>query len=136
MDLSQRLAQQLDAMSGERTAKITVRLTIGERQKLEERCQGISFSTYIRAGLFEYPMPRPRVKVPLVNRQMYVELHRIGVNLNQQTKMINALRPDEMAGTIGDYAQTLAALQAQIHQVKTLLVAGPEAEDDMRIEEG
>jgi hypothetical protein len=136
MDLSQRLAQQLDAMSGERTAKITVRLTIGERRKLEERCQGISFSTYIRAGLFEYPMPRPRVKVPIVNRQMYVELHRIGVNLNQQTKMINTIGPEDLSEVIQDYAQTLIELQQQINQVKTLLVTGTETEDDPRIEEG
>jgi hypothetical protein len=63
--------------------KITIRVTPSEKQKLLERCQGIKVSSYIRAGLFDYPMPRPRQVVPIVTRQMYVELNRIGHNLNR-----------------------------------------------------
>ena len=69
--------------------KITIRVTPSEKQKLLERCQGIKVSSYIRAGLFDYPVPRPRQVVPVVTRQMYVELNRIGHNLNQQTRSMN-----------------------------------------------
>jgi hypothetical protein len=111
-----------------------VRLTPSERQQLEMRCQGVAISTYIRSGLFDYPMPRPRTIVPIVNRQIYVELNRIGVNLNQQTKVINALRPDEMLGVVQNYRQTLAELQQQMNQLKVLLIVGTEIGDESEIE--
>ncbi|MBE9030466.1 plasmid mobilization relaxosome protein MobC [filamentous cyanobacterium LEGE 11480] len=126
MSLVDRLAQQLDALSGDRTEKVTVRLTRAERKQLEQRCGGIRLSTYIRAGLFDYPMPKPRVTVPPINRQVYVELNRIGVNLNQQTKLINALRVDEMPGAVKEYAATLAELQQQIQVVKQAVILGVE----------
>jgi hypothetical protein len=136
MDLTQRLAQKLDEMAGDRTEKITVRLTAAERQQLEMRCQGLAISTYIRSGLFDYPMPRPRTIVPIVNRRLYVELNRIGVNLNQQTKVMNALRSDEITGAVQDYCQTLEALQQQMNQLKVLLIVGAEISDESVIEAG
>lgn len=136
MDLAQRLAEKLDVMAGDRTEKITVRLTPAERQQLEMRCQGVAISTYIRSGLFDYPMPKPRTIVPIVNRQLYVELNRIGVNLNQQTKVMNALRPDKMAGAVCDYMQTLNELEEQMQQLKVLLIVGTEIGDELATIEG
>ncbi len=136
MDLHDRLAKQLDALSGDRTEKVTVRLTVAERQELEKRCGSIQLSTYIRAGLFDYPVPRPRRPVPEVNRRLYVELNRIGVNLNQQTKCMNALPPEKLNGTIEDYLGTLSELKQQIQQIKACLLMGIESEDCEGAEEG
>jgi hypothetical protein len=71
------------------TEKITIRVTPTEKQQLLARCQGIKLSSYIRSGLLDYPMPRPRQVVPIVTRQMYIELNRIGHNLNQQSRCIH-----------------------------------------------
>jgi hypothetical protein len=74
-------------------------------------------SSYIRAGLFDYPMPRPRQVVPVVTRQMYVELNRIGHNLNQQTRSMNeALKlgvsfPIEHPEAIAECIQAIDALK-------------------------
>jgi hypothetical protein len=97
--------------------KITIRITPSEKRKLLERCQGIKISSYIRAGLFDYPMPRPRQVVPVVTRQMYVELNRIGHNLNQQTRSMNeALKlgvfvPIEHPEAIAECLQAIEALK-------------------------
>jgi hypothetical protein len=97
--------------------KITIRITPSEKWKLLERCQGIKVSSYIRAGLFDYPMPRPRQVVPVVTRQMYVELNRIGHNLNQQTRSMNeALKlgvvvPIEHPEAIAECIQAVDALK-------------------------
>jgi hypothetical protein len=102
--------------------KITIRITPSEKQKLLERCQGIKVSSYIRAGLFDYPMPRPRQVVPVVTRQMYVELNRIGHNLNQQTRSMNEALKLGLSVPIAHSEAVAECIQA-IDALKRLLLA-------------
>jgi hypothetical protein len=121
VELTTSLRQELREVVPEKledySEKITIRVTPSEKQKLLARCQGIKVSSYIRAGLFDYPMPRPRQVVPIVTRQMYVELNRIGHNLNQQTRSINeALKlgvvvPIEHPESIAECIQAVDALK-------------------------
>lgn len=73
----------------QRTITIRVKITPTERQRLEAICQGKTFSGYIRARIFDYPISPPREIVPEVNRAVYVELQRISRNVNQQTKLLH-----------------------------------------------
>lgn len=62
-----------------------LRLSQGERATLEQRAAeaGLKLSEYLRqAGLKR----KGRTRVPEINRQTYIELGRIGNNLNQLTK--------------------------------------------------
>jgi hypothetical protein len=102
--------------------KITIRVTPSEKQKLLERCQGIKVSSYIRAGLFDYPMPRPRQVVPIVTRQMYVELNRIGHNLNQQTRSMNEALKLGVSVPI-EHPEAIAECLQAIDALKRLLLA-------------
>jgi hypothetical protein len=111
-------------VANDRSERVTIRLTIEEREKLVQLCQGVAASTYIRSGLFGYPMPRPRVPVPAVNRQTYIELNRIGVNLNQQTKLVNLLPTDAVSGVLGKYQNTLDELRQMLDEIKVQLVTG------------
>ncbi|NJN63108.1 MAG: MobC family plasmid mobilization relaxosome protein [Coleofasciculaceae cyanobacterium RL_1_1] len=122
MGKRKKVDQQDEATSGDRSARITIRLTIEEREKLDQLCQGVAASTYIRSGLFGYPMPRPRVPVPAINRQTYIELNRIGVNLNQQTKVLNSLAPTGTTSVLESYRDTLTELKAMLAQIKVQLV--------------
>jgi hypothetical protein len=116
-NLRQEIRENLPVKLEDYSEKITIRVTPSEKQKLLERCQGIKVSSYIRAGLFDYPMPRPRQVVPIMTRQMYVELNRIGHNLNQQTRSMNeALKlgvvvPIEHPEAIAECIQAVDALK-------------------------
>lgn len=72
-----------------REITITFRVSAAEKARLEQRCSGVVQSDYIRARLFDYPLPHPRLVIPEVNRQVIYELKKIANNLNQQTKAIN-----------------------------------------------
>ncbi len=72
-----------------REITITFRVSYAEKQRLEQRCSGVVQSDYIRARLFDYPLPHSKLVIPEVNRQVIYELKKIGNNLNQQTKAIN-----------------------------------------------
>jgi hypothetical protein len=113
-------------VASDRSERITIRLTIEERQELDQLSQGVPASTYIRNGMFGYPMPRPRVPVPAVNREIYIELNRIGVNLNQQTKVVNSLTTSEMPAVVGHYLKALTELKTMLGQIQVQLVTGGE----------
>lgn len=72
-----------------REITITFRVSASEKARLEQRCRGVVQSDYIRARLFDYPLPHPKLIIPKVNRLVIYELKRIGTNLNQQTRAIN-----------------------------------------------
>jgi hypothetical protein len=102
--------------------KITIRVTPSEKRELLDRCQGIKLSTYIRAGLLNYPVPRPRQVVPHVTRQMYIELNRIGHNLNQQTRSIHEALKLGTALPI-EHPQAIAECITKLDELKRLLLA-------------
>jgi hypothetical protein len=121
-NLRQEIRENLPGKLEDYSEKITIRVTPSEKQKLLVRCQGIKVSSYIRAGLFDYPMPRPRQVVPVVTRQMYVELNRIGHNLNQQTRSMNEALKLGVAVPIAHPEAIAECIQA-IDALKWLLLA-------------
>jgi hypothetical protein len=66
---------------------VRVRFTPVEKGRLDEitREMGLSLSGYIRRLVLDRPLPprRPIRPIPEVNQDLYVELRRIGVNLNR-----------------------------------------------------
>ncbi|ACC85460.1 plasmid mobilization protein [Nostoc punctiforme] len=92
-NLSNQLADTLSnwsvAPDEKREITITFRVSSTEKARLEQRCSGVVQSDYIRARLFDYPLPHPKLVIPEVNRQAIYELKKIGNNLNQQTRAIN-----------------------------------------------
>lgn len=73
------------AMREKRTERVIVWLTPSEKVVLAETCAGIGTSKFLRSLLFRArPLVR-RQPVPIVNRETYIELGRVGQNVNQQT---------------------------------------------------
>jgi hypothetical protein len=121
-NLRQEIRENLPGKLEDYSEKITIRVTPSEKQKLLARCQGIKVSSYIRAGLFDYPMPRSRQVVPIVTRQMYVELNRIGHNLNQQTRSMNEALKLGVSVPI-EHPEAIAECIQSIDGLKRLLLA-------------
>lgn len=111
-----RLKDAADSGVELRTAIVRVRFTPVEKARLDEitREMGLSVSGYIRRLVLDRPLPsrRPIRPIPEVNQNIYVELRRIGVNLNQLTQQMNrAESPDRrellpvlelLAGAVAD----------------------------------
>lgn len=127
--LSNQLASALNNRSVEpdsrREITITFRVSAAEKQRLEQRCSGVVQSDYLRARLFDYPLPHPKLVIPEVNRQVIYELKKIGNNLNQQTRAINEavkVGSQPLTTEVRGYLETikeLAALLEQTHQSLT-----------------
>lgn len=75
-------------------AIVPVRLTRAQKETLAEiaRELGLSLSGYLRKIVLGQPLPprRPIRPIPELNQQTYVELGRIGANLNQLTQRVHA----------------------------------------------
>ena len=67
-----------------------LRLSPSERSQMEEKAQqaGLKLSEYLRAAALNKTI-RQRAKIPEINRATYVELGRIGNNINQLTKAVH-----------------------------------------------
>lgn len=125
-NLSNQLADALSNRTVEPDTKreitITFRVSTAEKTRLEQRCNGVVQSDYIRARLFDYPLPQPKLTIPEVNRQTIYELKKIGNNLNQQTRAINEavkIGRQPLTYEVKDYLKTLqelAQVLEQIHQ--------------------
>jgi hypothetical protein len=111
-----RLEDAVDARVELRTAIVRVRFTPAEKERLDEitREMGLSLAGYIRRLVLGHRLPsrRPIRPIPEVNQDLYVELRRIGVNLNQLAQRMNrAESPDRreilpvlemLAGAVAD----------------------------------
>lgn len=110
---------------------IPIRLTASEHATVQQQAGALSLSEYFRrAGLgLKITTPRSRPPVPEINRQSYLELGRIGNNLNQLTKACHTAHLQGQALPID--RQLLDELSEQISQLR-LAVLGirPEDEDD------
>jgi|GEM_PF-1243626 len=111
-----------------RTEYIRVYLTPSEKAKLDESCEGIGTSKFIRSLLLRLrPLVRRR-PVPQVNRDVYVELLRVGRNINQQTRALHeALQrtqslPALDVRIVQDYQSQLEALALLLHQTRKALL--------------
>lgn len=86
-----------------RDCQTTVLYTIQERAELERRCHalGLTLSEYIRRRTLGIPLP-PQSADRETRDKLATSLLRIGVNLNQITKHINAGRhaPPELPAIV------------------------------------
>jgi hypothetical protein len=122
-NLSNQLADTLTnrsvAPDSKREITITFRASYAEKARLEQRCSGVVQSDYIRARLFDYPLPHPKLVIPEVNRQAIYELKKIGNNLNQQTRAINEavkIGSQPLSNEMKSYLKTLEELTALLEQ--------------------
>lgn len=107
-----------------REITITFRVSYAEKQRLEQRCSGVVTSDYIRARLFDYPLPHPKLVIPEVNRQVIYELKKIANNLNQQTRAINTsvkIGSQPLKNDVKGYLEIIKELQALLEQTRTSL---------------
>jgi len=76
--------------SEKRQVQVNIRLTTDENNKVNEfaSASGLSPANWIRAKIFTGKFPN--VKISPLDASIYLELKRIGVNLNQVTHKINA----------------------------------------------
>lgn len=127
------LIQDPPKVKPQRSVKITIRLTPEEAIRLDAICKGISYSVYIRSGLFGYPRPRPRREVPTINRELYIELKRQGNNINQQARAINQAMQKDIAPPISSvYLEQLQVNQRLLQSLVKLLAEQPDySEDDI-----
>lgn len=103
-----------------REITITFRVSTAEKTRLEERCNGVVQSDYIRARLFDYPLPQQKLTIPEVNRQTIYELKKIGNNLNQQSKAINEavkIGSQPLTASVRDYLKTLQELTQTLERM-------------------
>jgi len=80
-----------------------------EEAKLNDICQGINRSRFIRAKLFGNAVPRPRRPLPQINRDVYIQISCVSSNINQIAKAINTAAKQSHALPLGD--KCLLALQ-------------------------
>lgn len=127
-NLNNQLADALSNRTIETDTKreitITFRVSTAEKTRLEQRCNGVVQSDYIRARLFDYPLPQPKLTIPEVNRQAIYELKKIGNNLNQQTRAINEavkIGSQPLTSNVREYLQTLKELTALLEQTHASL---------------
>ena len=106
----------------ERTVRITFRLSKREAEILEAQCSGIDRSRFIRAAIFSYPIPRPRTLLPQIDRDTYIELGRIGGNLNQQSRAMNEMIKYGLPAVLGKkYLEQLEELRQVIAQIRSTI---------------
>ena len=132
-NLSNQLANALSNRSvspdDKREITITFRVNSAEKARLEQRCSGVVQSDYIRARLFDYSLPHPKLVIPEVNRQAIYELKKIGNNLNQQTKAINEavkIGTQPLTLEVKSYLRTLEELTALLEQARQSLTQARE----------
>jgi Bacterial mobilisation protein (MobC) len=122
--LADTLTNRSVAPDEKREITITFRASHAEKARLEQRCSGVVQSDYIRARLFDYPLPHPKLVIPEVNRQAIYELKKIGNNLNQQTRAINEavkIGSQPLTNEVKSYLKTLEELTALLEQTRQSL---------------
>lgn len=133
--LSNQLAEALNnrvvSPDEPREITITFRVSATEKARLEHRCSGVVQSDYIRARLFDYPLPHPKLVLPEVNRQVVYELKKIANNINQQTKAINTavkIGSQPLTLEVKGYLETIKELAALLEQTHSSLTQPIQAE--------
>lgn len=99
-----------------RTIQVNIRLTTAENKKVETyaKSAGLSPANWIRVKVFTGRFPV--VKHSPVEAALYLELRKIGVNLNQAVKLVNSYRAREIPQQVLD---DLLRMQQEI--IKRLL---------------
>jgi len=73
-----------------RSERITLKLTKEEKKKIDKAAAicGLPPVVLVREKLFKGRFPE--AKIPKVDMDTYIELKKIGININQQTRQLNA----------------------------------------------
>lgn len=104
-----------------RVVAVNIRLTTSESEKVNEyaAASDLTPANWIRKKTFKGKFPQ--IKASPLDAEIYRELHKIGVNLNQATHKINSGQVPR------DYMIILAELSAQIKKIINALVndSGP-----------
>jgi hypothetical protein len=112
-DLKDSIAQALQESELKERRTICKRfyVTEAEDQQLEDLCQGVSLSAFVRAKVFGTGIPRPRPIVPQINRESYIHLTSLRANCNQIARAVN---------TAAKQNRELPLTQAYLNQLKHL----------------
>ena len=122
----------------ERKNKLSFVVSDSELDILNTARGGIKLSEYIRSVLFKQRLPIPRANVPAINREILVQLNRIGGLLNQQARALNTAKlQNTFSGISLSYLQhcidQLSELELELKELGraiVLLNAGIRNEDD------
>lgn len=97
--------------------QINIRVTLEEQLQIEEysKSYGMSVTQYIRIRSLKRQLPKN--SMPSINRELFIELSRIGNNLNQLTKKANQNHPDVK----GLYVELLE-LKTKLNEIKTVFL--------------
>lgn len=81
----------MSEQKSERRKNFPLRLSKAERAALEEKAKeaGLKLSAYLREAGLSKTIQRKNNLVPEINRAVYAELGRIGININQLAKAAN-----------------------------------------------
>ncbi len=122
--LEQLLAPVLPPLMQAETTMLSCRVPTQPHQALKAWCQaqGIPLSDYVRARLYDHPLPQrqPKRFVTPLDRGLLVELNRLGNNLNQTVRRLN--RQDNPGLNDSD-RQLLQTLQTQLQAIRAQLAA-------------
>ncbi|WP_121811980.1 plasmid mobilization protein [Mucilaginibacter kameinonensis] len=99
-----------------RIVQVNIRLTISENERVTTCAEASAMTpaNWIRQKIFTGKFPQ--VKVSPVTAAMYRELHKIGVNLNQIARQMNAGKQPNFIGVISELGrQQTSILKHLIH---------------------
>jgi len=122
----------------ERKNKLSFVVSDEELEVLNQARVGMKLSEYLRAVLFNQRLPVPRATVPAINREILVQLNRIGGLLNQQARALNTANiQNSFSGISLEYLQQcldkLSELERELKELGRAIVrlnAGIGSEDD------
>ena len=122
----------------ERKNKLSFVVSDEELEILNTARGGIKLSEYLRAVIFKQRPNIPRATVPAINREILVQLNRIGGLLNQQATALNTAKSqNSFSGISLEYLQqcldNLEELNQELKQLGraiVLLNTGIRNEDD------
>jgi len=102
--------------SDKRIVQVNIRLTTAESNILSDqaRASGLSPANWIRRKVFTGKFPQ--IKLSPLDNTIYLELKKIGVNLNQATHKLN------MGQTPGDYRVMQLELMTILNKILTQLL--------------
>lgn len=108
---------RIDMNSSNRTIRLTFRVSEEEMQEIDKLCKyaGVNISDLLRMAVFTARIKSPQI--PLIDQQSFVELKRIGTNINQIAKAINSGygNPDQLSPHV-------QAIQKDLDQLTQYLV--------------
>ncbi len=122
----------------ERKNKLSFVVSDEELEMINTARGGMKLSEYLRAVLFKQRLTIPRATVPAINREVLVQLNRIGGLLNQQARALNTANiQNSFSGISPEYLQQclekLSELEQELKELGRAIVrlnAGIGSEDD------